>query len=100
MATAAANRKATAAVADLQRGASPSGTASREATPAPAPGGAVKAQVAQSPLRAAVKLESAVANGVAGTGLDVESDAELNSLKRKAEGSPDADKDVKKERSV
>ena len=101
LATAAANRKATAALTDLQRGASPSGTASREATPVPAPGIA-KTEVAQSPLRTAVKLESTIANGAASAiaGHDTESAAEANSLKRKAEGSPEADKDVKKEKSV
>lgn len=86
---------------DLQRGASPSGTASREATPVPAPGLA-KTEVAQSPLRTAVKLEATVANGTAGAvaGQDTESGAEANSLKRKAEDSPEADKDIKKEKSV
>lgn len=96
MATAAANRKATAAATDSQRGASPSGTASRESTPVPAPSATVKAEVAQSPLRRAVKLEGAGVSAAVGDELET---AESNSLKRKAEGSPEADKDVKKEKS-
>jgi hypothetical protein len=96
LATAAANRKATAAATDSQRGASPSGTASRESTPVPAPSATVKAEVAQSPLRRAVKLEG---GGVPAAVGDEAESAESNSLKRKAEGSPEADKDVKKEKS-
>lgn len=98
LATAAANRKATAAATGSQRGASPSGTASREGTPVPVPG-TVKTEITQSPLRRVVKLDDSATGGVStASGLDPDG-AESNSLKRKAEGSPEADKDVKREKS-
>lgn len=104
MATAAANRKATAASATdpqaaLLRGASPSGTASREGTPVPV---GVKSEITQSPLRRTVKMETDKAAEPGATPVDGEAQgdvAETNSLKRKAETSPEAEKEVKKEKS-
>lgn len=62
----------------------------------------VKAEITESPLRRTVKMEADMVTEMETPPVDGETPGdvtEANSLKRKAEGSPEVGKDVKKEKS-